>query len=113
MVKKKKHKRMHPQMRICIYMYIYIYIVIHRQTVSLYHNSSAWLDTKGASRWDRNSQNFTLDSVSYHTAILMAYVSSGIMTEIVLVFVCFTFCAIRYESGQFVRRTLHYASGSR
>ena len=24
-------------------MYIYIYIVIHRQTVSLYHNSSVWL----------------------------------------------------------------------
>ena len=26
--------------------YIYMYdIVIHRQTVSLYHNSSVWLDT--------------------------------------------------------------------
>ena len=24
---------------------IYIYIVIHRQTLSLYHNSSVWLDT--------------------------------------------------------------------
>ena len=30
---------------IYIYIYIYIYIVIHRQTVSLYHNSSGWLDT--------------------------------------------------------------------
>ena len=28
-----------------IYIYIYIYIVLHRQTVSLYHNSSVWLDT--------------------------------------------------------------------
>ena len=27
------------------YTYIYMYIVIHRQTVLLYHNSSAWLDT--------------------------------------------------------------------
>ena len=27
-----------------IYIYIYIYIVIHRQTISLYHNSSVWLD---------------------------------------------------------------------
>ena len=27
-----------------IYIYIYIYIVIHWQTVSLYHNSSVWLD---------------------------------------------------------------------
>ena len=25
--------------------YIYIYIVIHRENVSLYHNSSGWLDT--------------------------------------------------------------------
>ena len=24
---------------------IYIYIVIHRETVSLYHNFSVWLDT--------------------------------------------------------------------
>ena len=26
--------------------YIYVYIVIYRQTVSLYHNSSVWLDTR-------------------------------------------------------------------
>ena len=26
-------------------MYIYIYIVIHKQNISLYHNSSVWLDT--------------------------------------------------------------------
>ena len=31
-----------------VYIYIYIYIVIHRQTVSLYHNSSVWLDTLAA-----------------------------------------------------------------
>ena len=37
-----------------------IYIVIHRQTVSLYHNSSEWLDTWDGSSWDRNSANFTL-----------------------------------------------------
>ena len=30
-------------------LYIYIYIFIHRQTVSLCHNSSVWLDTLGAS----------------------------------------------------------------
>ena len=43
---------------IYIYIYIFIYmcvcvcvcvrIVIHRETVSLYHNSSVWLDTKDA-----------------------------------------------------------------
>ena len=31
-----------------IYIYIYIYIVIHRQTVSLYHNSSVWLCGPGS-----------------------------------------------------------------
>ena len=42
-----------------------IYIVIHRQTVSLYHNSSVWLDTRDASSWDRNPADFT--SVGYLT----------------------------------------------
>ena len=46
-----------------VYIYIYIYIVINRQTVSLYHNSSVWLDTRDASSWDRNPPNFTLDLV--------------------------------------------------
>ena len=47
---------------------IYIYIVIQRQTVSLYHNSSVWLDTQDASSWNRNLANFTLDFVSYCSA---------------------------------------------
>ena len=51
-----------------IYIYIYIYIVIHRLTVSLYHNSSLWLDTLDAGSWDRNSPNFTLDLVSDRSA---------------------------------------------
>ena len=38
-------------------LYIYIYIVIHRQTDSLYHNSSVWLDTQDASSWDQNHLN--------------------------------------------------------
>ena len=37
-----------------------VYIVIHRQTVSLYHNSLVWLDTQDALSWDRNPPNFTL-----------------------------------------------------
>ena len=75
-----------------IYIYIYIYIhthihiyttinlwnsinikykiyVIHRQTVSLYHNSSVWLDTQDALSWDWNLPKFTLDLVSYRSAI--------------------------------------------
>ena len=52
-----------------IYIYIYIYIVILRQTVSLYHNSSVWLDTEDAWSWDWNPPNFTLDLyiISYRT----------------------------------------------
>ena len=42
-------------------LYIYIYIVIHRLTVSLYQNSSVWLDTQDASSRGRNPLNFTLD----------------------------------------------------
>ena len=50
------------------YYYLFIYIVIHRQTVSLYRNSSVWLDTQGAWSWDQNTTNFTLDLVSYRSA---------------------------------------------
>ena len=49
--------------------YINIYIVIHRQTVSLYPNSSVWLDTPDASNSDCNPPNFMLDIVSYRSAI--------------------------------------------
>ena len=52
-----------------IYIYIYIYILILRQTVSLYHNSSVWLDTQDAASRDWNPPNFTLDFVSYRSAI--------------------------------------------
>ena len=62
--------------------YIYTYIVIHRQAVSLYHNSSAWLDTQDASSWDRNTPNPTLDMVSNRSAISVTYVSRGIVIHI-------------------------------
>ena len=41
---------------VCVYMYIFI--GIHRQTVSLYHNSSVWLDTRDAPSRDRNPHNY-------------------------------------------------------
>ena len=44
-----------------IYIYIYIYI-IHRQTVSLNHNSSIWIDTWDASSRDRNPAKFNIIS---------------------------------------------------
>ena len=39
---------------LCIYIYCY------PQTVSLYHNSSVWLDREDASSWDRNPADFML-----------------------------------------------------
>ena len=51
--------------RLFVYIYIYKYCVIHRQTVSLYHNYSVWLDTENASSWGRDLPNFTLALVLY------------------------------------------------
>ena len=51
----------------------FIYIVIHWQTVSLYHNTSVWLDTLDAWSWDGKPPNFTLDLVSYRSAIPFFY----------------------------------------
>ena len=39
-----------------VYPELCIYTVIHRQTFSLYHNYSVWLDTPDVSSWDQNSR---------------------------------------------------------
>ena len=44
------------------------YIVIQRQTVSLCHNPSVWLDTEDACSWDRNPPNFMFKLLSYCSA---------------------------------------------
>ena len=74
---------------IYIYIYVCIYIVIPRQTDSLFHNSSVRLDTQDASNWDQNTPNFTLDLVSYHSAISVTFFSLGIMMHFVLAFFFF------------------------
>ena len=48
-----------------------IYIVIHRQTVSLYHNSSMGIETLDAWSWDRNPLKFTLENCYILLAIDM------------------------------------------
>ena len=68
--------------------YIYSH---HRQTLSLYHNSSEWLETRDASSWDRNPPNFQLGMVSNHSAISVTYVSWEFITRIyicIYVYVC-------------------------
>ena len=41
------------------------------------------------------------------------HISSRIIRHYVVAFLCLHFCLIRYQSVQFIRRALHYASGSR
>ena len=96
-----------------MYIYIYIYIVIHRQTVSFYQNSSVWLDTQ-----DRNPSNFTLDCVSDHSSTKRTTLAKGILRyfyflETAAAFVYIFLYPIGYQSAQFFRRALHYASGGR
>ena len=94
--------------------YIYIYIVIHRQTVSFYQNSSVWLDTQ-----DRNPSNFTLDCVSDHSSTKRTTLAKGILRYFYFLetaaaaFVYIFLYPIGYQSAQFFRRALHYASGGR
>ena len=88
-------------------------MVLHRQTVSLYHNLSVWLDTEDASSWDRNQTYFTLDLVSNCTAISAPYVSSRIITLFCISFHLFTFCDVGCRRTQFIRRALYYTGGSR
>ena len=39
-------------------------------------------------------------------------ISSGIIRHYVVAFVCLHFCLTGYQNAQFIRRALHYASGS-
>ena len=61
-----------------IYIYIYIYIVIHRQTVSLYHNSSVMLDMWDTTSWDWNLPKFK--SGWWHTPIALSLACDSMST---------------------------------
>ena len=81
------------------------YIVIHRQTISLYHNSSVWPDTRDAPSRDRNPPNVTWGKWHTPRSSLRLNVSSGI-NAYVSSFVCFTFCVFGCRCAQFVRNIL-------
>ena len=81
-----------------------MYIYCHPQTVSV------WLNTQDASSWDRNLSNFMLDLVSYSSATGNLR-QLGNQNVLCISFRLFRFCAIEYQSAQFVRRALYYASG--
>ena len=69
-----------------IYIYIYIYIVIHRQTFSLYHNSSMWLDMQ-----DQNPPNFYVMLCILPLNPQSTYISSGITILYVSALACLHF----------------------
>ena len=89
-----------------------VYIVIRRQTVSLYHNSSVWLNMQDALSWDWNPPNFTLDLVSYFSAISTTYISSGIITHFVLAFVYIYIYIYRERERHHQINLLHTLSGN-
>ena len=62
------------------YLYIYIYIVIHRQTVSLYHNSAVWLDLLDASSWNKNSADFLSCVMRSHSILKEIESESWVLT---------------------------------
>ena len=57
-----------------IYIYIYIYIVFYRQTISLHHNSTVWLDTWDAPSQDRKPANFKIYIYIYICVCVCVYV---------------------------------------
>ena len=97
-----------------IYIYIYIYIYCHPQTdcfvvsqlfsVAI-HVGRLKLGSKPAQLYVRLS----IIQLSQQTN----HVSSGIIRHYVAALVCLHFCLTGYQSAQFVRRALHYASGKR
>ena len=69
-------------------------MVIHKQTVSLYHNSPVCLDTQYASSWDWNPPIFAFELVSYRSAVKSTYVNSGIIRSYVIAFACLYFALL-------------------
>ena len=47
---------------------LYMCTVIHRETVSLYNNSSVWLDPQGSRNWVQKPDNSYANSRFYRTA---------------------------------------------
>ena len=84
-------------------LYIYIYFVIHKQTVSLHHNSSMWLDTHDALSREQNPPKITPGW--WHTPRKAG--DSTTVRELTHMYpLSFVYIfAIRYRSAQFVRKS--------
>ena len=76
-----------------------IHIAIHRQTVSSYQNSSAWLDTYDAWSRDRNPSKFTLDLVSDRSANKCTTLTKGFIRYYVATAVAASVCLQFYTQS--------------
>ena len=90
---------------LCAYIYLYermyicIHVYCHPQTVSLYHNTSVWLDAQDVLTWDRNLSIFTSAWRHYLTVSMWARKFYVLIN------------ANPHRRAQFARIVLHYASG--
>ena len=94
-------------------------------TLSLYHNSSVWLDIQDISSWDWNPPNFVGISI-LPLSLQATYATSRIIMHYVLVFVCLHFalldtrvlsvleelCITRLAAVNFFARVLNPQVGS-
>ena len=95
-----------------IYLYIYIYIVFCHLQIDCFIVSQLFSVTRHTRRFKLRSKSAQL---YVKPSILplgqqSTYVSSEITMHYVSTFACFTFCLTGYQSAQFIRRVLHYAS---
>ena len=80
---------------VCVY--IYIYIIIHRQTFSLYHNTSVQLDIRDSWSWDWNPANFYSNRKFFGTATRKFSISKGIFNAYVALFFVFIYTLNGYR----------------
>ena len=71
------------------YIHSYIYIVTHRQTVSLYHKSSVWLDRLDSQSWDRNLADWKANLRFYHSAMRKSAQAKEIL--MLMYHICFVY----------------------
>ena len=99
-----------------IYIYIYIYIYCHPQTdcsiVSQLFRVARYVGHITLELGSKLAQLYIrLSIIPLNQQV--NHVSLGIIRHYAVAFVCLHFCLTRYQSAQFIRRALHYASGSR
>ena len=97
-----------------IYIYIYIYIYCHSPTdyIVVLQLLSVARQVGRLKLRSKPAQLYVRLSIIPFSP-QANHVSSGITRHYVVAVICLHFCLTGYQSAQFIRRALHYASGSR